>query len=158
MDSDIFFHGIKEGEIGEVKVDEGKILVIKLMEIRDPDENGNRELTFQVNGLMRTILVKDKDAMTKATKQSIIIADADNDLEIGANIPGNIVKVLVKEGEKVTASQPIAVIEAMKMETNIISTMDGTIDKIYVKQGDQVVSGQLIAKLVEEEKAEAEML
>ena len=46
----------------------------------------------------------------------------------------------------------------MKMETNIISTMDGTIDKIYVKQGDQVVSGQLIAKLVEEEKAEAEML
>ena len=158
MDSDIFFHGIKEGEIGEVKVDEGKILVIKLMEIRDPDENGNRELTFQVNGLMRTILVKDKDAMTKATKQSIIIADADNDLEIGANIPGNIVKVLVKEGEKVAASQPIAVIEAMKMETNIISTMDGTIDKIYVKQGDQVVSGQLIAKLVEEEKAEAEML
>jgi pyruvate carboxylase len=96
--------------------------------------------------------------MTKATKQSIIIADADNDLEIGANIPGNIVKVLVKEGEAVKASQPIAVIEAMKMETNIISSMDGTIDKIYVKQGDQVVSGQLIAKLVEEEKKEDEIL
>ncbi|MGN1350127.1 MAG: pyruvate carboxylase subunit B, partial [Anaerovoracaceae bacterium] len=158
MDSDIFFHGLKEGEIGEVKVDEGKILVIKLTEIKDPDENGNRELTFQVNGLMRTILIKDKDAMTKATKQSIIIADADNDLEIGANIPGNIVKVLVKEGEEVKASQPIAVIEAMKMETNIISSMDGKIDKIYVKQGDQVVSGQLIAKLAEGEKKEAEML
>ena len=43
--------------------------------------------------------------------------------------------------------QPIAVIEAMKMETNIISLMDGDIDKIYVKQGEQVVSNQLIAKL-----------
>ena len=42
--------------------------------------------------------------------------------------------------------QPIAVIEAMKMETNIISLMDGDIDKIYVKQGEQVVSNQLIAK------------
>ena len=36
-------------------------------------------------------------------------------MEVGANIPGNIIKVLVKEGETVAANQPIAVIEAMKM-------------------------------------------
>ena len=78
------------------------------------------------------------------------MADADNENEIGANIPGNIVKFLCAEGDTVTAGQPIAVIEAMKMETNIISTIDGVIDKIYVKQGEQVVSGQLIAKLVKE--------
>ena len=149
MDSDIFFHGIKEGEIGEVKVDEGKILVIKLMEIRDPDENGNRELTFQVNGLMRTILVKDKDAMTKATKQSIIIADADNDLEIGANIPGNIVKVLVKEGEKVTASQPIAVIEAMKMETPVKAEKGGTVVEFLVAPKEVITAGQAIVVIEE---------
>lgn len=158
MDSDIFFHGIKEGEIGEVKLREGKVMVVKLVEIRDPDENGNRELTFQVNGLMRTILIKDKQAQTKASKQSIIIAEADDDSEIGANIPGNIVKMLVREGDEVTASQPIAVIEAMKMETNILSTRDGVIDKIYIKEGDQVVSGQLVAKLKKEESPEEEML
>ncbi len=156
VSSDIFFHGIMEGSIGEVQLEEGKILVIKLIEIKDADEDGNRELTFQVNGLIRQIKIKDKAAVTKASQQSILMADADSEYEIGANIPGNIVKVLVKEGEKVTASQPIAVIEAMKMETNIISSMDGTIDKIYVKQGDQVVSGQLIAKLKEEEIDEAE--
>ena len=50
-------------------------------------------------------------------------------------VPGAVVKILVKEGEKVEANQPIAVLEAMKMETNIISTTKGTVDKIYVKEG-----------------------
>ncbi|MBR5228736.1 MAG: pyruvate carboxylase, partial [Firmicutes bacterium] len=158
MDSDIFFHGIKEGEICEVHLAEGKVMVVKLVEIKKPDENGNRELTFQVDGLMRTILIKDKEAQTKASKQSILMADVDNDHEIGANIPGNIVKMLVSKGEEVAAGQPIAVIEAMKMETNIISVIDGVIDKIYVKEGEQVVSGQLIAKLVKDETKEAEIL
>ena len=54
--------------------------------------------------------------------------------------------------------QPIAVIEAMKMETNIISTIDGHIDKIYVKQGEQIVSGQLIAKLVKETLEDGEVV
>ena len=62
----------------------------------------------------------------------------------------------ILEGEEVAAGQPIAIIEAMKMETNIISAVDGTIDKIYVKQGDQVVSGQLVAKLQEAEVDEGE--
>ncbi len=158
MDSDIFFHGIREGEMCEVKVHEGKIVVIKLVEIRNPDQDGNRELTFQVNGLLRTIKIKDKEAQTKASKQSILMADPDDEHDIGANIPGNIVKMLVKEGEEVRASQPIAVIEAMKMETNIIAAIDGTIHKIYVKQGEQVVSGQLIAKMLKEDAQEEEIL
>ncbi len=41
-------------------------------------------------------------------------------MEVGANIPGNIIRVLVKEGDTVEEKQPIAVIEAMKMETNIL--------------------------------------
>ena len=157
MDSHIFFNGIHEGETCEVKVNEGKDLVIKLVEIKNADENGDRELTFQVNGLMRMIKINDKKAVTKAEKVNIIMADADDDHDIGANIPGNIVKVLVKEGEEVTANQPVAVIEAMKMETNIISTIDGTIDKIFVKEGNTVVAGQLVAKLIEK-KPEEEML
>ncbi len=156
MDSDIFFHGIQEGAIGEVELEEGKILVIKLVEIKNPDEDGNRELIYQVNGLMRQIVIKDKAAVTKASKQSILMADADSDYEIGANIPGSIVKVVVKEGEKIAEGQPVAVIEAMKMETNIIAPVEGIIDKIFVHQGDQVVSGQLVAKLKEPEVDEGE--
>ena len=67
--------------------------------------------------------------------------------EIGANIPGTILKVLVKEGEKLRQNQPIAVIEAMKMETNILAPVSGEIDKIYVNDAQQVKSGELIATL-----------
>ena len=105
MDSDIFFHGIMEGSIGEVEISEGKILVIKLVEIKNPDEDGNRELIFQVNGLMRQITINDKAAVTKASKQMVVTADPDDEHEIGANIPGNIVKILVKEGEEVKAGR-----------------------------------------------------
>lgn len=152
MGSDVFYHGIVEGETCEVQIEEGKILVIKLLEIKDADADGNREVVFKVNGSTRAVVINDKSAQTKASKESIITADPDDDHEVGANIPGTIVKVLVKEGEAVSQGQPIAVIEAMKMETNIIATMDGDVDKIYVKQGDQVVSGQLIAKMKKEEE------
>ncbi len=151
MDSDIFFHGVAEGETCEVTINDGKVMVVKLVEISEPDENGNRTLTFQVNGLMRTIVIKDKQAQTLATAQSIVMADEDAETDVGANIPGNIIKVLAKEGDTVQKGDPIAVIEAMKMETNIIATMDGTVSKIYVKEGDQVVAGQMVAKIEKED-------
>ncbi len=77
-------------------------------------------------------------------------ADPDDPTEIGANIPGNIIKVLVAEGDEVEDKQPIAVIEAMKMETNILASQAGTVDKIHVSQGQQVKAGELIAKLKSE--------
>ena len=113
------------------------------------DENGNREVVFKVNGATHAVEIKDKSANTKALSQSKIMADEDNDLEIGANIPGNILKVVAQEGDAVKAGDTVAVIEAMKMETNVIAITDGIIDKIYVKDGQQVVSGELIAKLKE---------
>ena len=53
----------------------------------------------------------------------------------------------MKEGETVAEKQPIAVIEAMKMETNILAPIKGVVDKILVKEGEQVKSGQMVAKL-----------
>lgn len=154
MESDIFFHGIALGETAEVTINEGKVMVVKFEDISDPDENGNRTLTYQVNGLMRTVVIKDKQAQTLASAQSIVMADEDNPHDVGANIPGNIIKIVAQEGDVVKTGDPIAVIEAMKMETKIIATMDGIVDKIYVKEGDQVVAGQMVAVIKEEEAEE----
>lgn len=147
MGSDVFFHGIQEGETCEVKLAEGKELMVKLLEIKAVDEEGNREVVFQVNGSIRAVKINDKQALTKAGKDSILTVNPDDETEIGANIPGTIMKVLVASGEKVSVGQPVAIIEAMKMETNIIAAVEGTIDKIYVKEGQQAIAGQLIAKL-----------
>lgn len=147
MGSDIFFHGLSEGETCEVKLEEGKVLVIKLTEIRDADPEGMRELVFEVNGNRRVVKIEDKEVESAVSATSTVYADEENPMEVGANIPGNIIKVLVKEGEKVEDKQPIAVVEAMKMETNILATASGEVEKIFVKEGQQVKAGEMIASL-----------
>ena len=147
MGSDIFFHGLSEGETCEVKIAEGKQLVVRLSNARDTDEEGFRNVVFEVNGNRSAVKIKDEAANLASAASQIVYADADDPNEIGANIPGNIIKVLVKEGEEVAEKQPIAVIEAMKMETNILAPMKGVIDKIYISEGQQVKAGELIAKL-----------
>ncbi len=146
MGSDIFFHSLQEGETCEVKLGEGKLLMVKLHEVRPVDNEGFREAIFEVNGNRRIIKIKDTD-VTVNSSTSVLYADESNPMEIGANIPGNIIKVLVKEGEEVEEKQPIAVIEAMKMETNILATAKGTVEKIYVSEGQQVKAGEMVAKL-----------
>jgi len=148
MGSDIFFHGLEEGETCEVKIAEGKKLVIKLVEIRKSNDDGTKDLAFEVNGNRRIVTIKDKNAVNqKNVTAEKVMADSGNQYEIGANIPGNVFKILVKEGDKVEAGQPIAVLEAMKMETNVIAPLAGTVNKIHVKEGQRVVSGELVAEL-----------
>lgn len=147
MGSDIFFHGLTEGETCEVKIAEGKELVVRLIHARAVDEDGFRDVVFEVNGNRSVVRVKDKDVGIGSQVSQILYADEEDLTEIGANIPGSILKVLVAEGENVREKQPIAVIEAMKMETNILSPMKGSVDKIYVKEGQSVKAGELIAKL-----------
>ena len=146
MGSDIFFHSLQVGETCEVKLGEGKLLIVKLHEVRPVDSEGYREAIFEVNGNRRIINIKDTD-VTVNSSNSVLYADEDNPLEVGANIPGNIIKVLVKEGEAVEEKQPIAIIEAMKKETNILATAKGTVEKIYVSEGQQVKAGEMVAKL-----------
>ena len=146
MGSDIFFHSLAEGETCEVKLGEGRVLIVKLQEVRAVDNDGMREAIFEVSGNRRIIKIKDK-TVTVNSSNSVLYADESNPLEVGANIPGNIIKVLVKEGEKVEANQPIAVIEAMKMETNILAAAAGTVERIYVSEGQQVKAGEMVAKL-----------
>lgn len=146
MGSDIFFHGLDEGETCEVKVAEGHKLIIKLVEVKTNDD-GTKDLAFEVNGNRRVITIKDKNAINlKAASIEKIMADPGHQFEIGANIPGNVYKILVKQGDKVEAGQPIAVLEAMKMETNVLAPLAGTVAKIYVKEGQRVVAGELIAE------------
>ena len=146
MGSDIFFHSLQEGETCEVKLGEGKLFMVKLNEVRAVDSEGYREAVFEVDGNRRIIKIKDND-VTGNSYNSVLYANEDDPMEIGANIPGNIIKILVKEGEAVEEKQPIAVIEAMKMETNILATAKGTVEKIYGSEGQQVKAGEMVAKL-----------
>jgi len=149
MGSDVFFHGLREGETCEIEVAEGKIFIIQLVEIGKLDAEGYRTLDFEVNGNRREIKVKDKSIRYEGNIEESLtkMADPENKMEIGAGIPGNVIKILVKEGEEVKENQNLLVIEAMKMETNILATSSGIVDSIIVKEGQQVKTGELLITL-----------
>ncbi len=58
--------------------------------------------------------------------------------DVTTSMPGTIVDVLVKEGDKVEAGSPVIVTEAMKMETEIQAPISGTVSEIHVQKGDSV--------------------
>ncbi|MGB3368078.1 MAG: biotin/lipoyl-containing protein, partial [Acidaminobacteraceae bacterium] len=147
MGSDVFFHGLREGETSEIQIGEGKILIVKLLNVGKLDSDGMRKVIFEINGNRREVQIKDKSVKETSSGGSIKFADEDDDCEIGSSIPGTVSKILVKEGDLVNENQVIAVIEAMKMETNISSKNAGVIDKLFVKEGDSVQSNELIATM-----------
>ncbi len=65
--------------------------------------------------------------------------------EIKAEMSGTIVRILKKEGDTVSKGEPVLVLEAMKMENEIVSPYDGVISKIAVKEGDKVQAGEVLA-------------
>lgn len=65
---------------------------------------------------------------------------------VKAPMPGNIMKLLVAEGANVTKGQPILVLEAMKMENDIVADKDGVVS-FAVKAGDTVETGATLATI-----------
>lgn len=63
---------------------------------------------------------------------------------ITAPMPGTILKVLVNVGDAVTANQPIMILEAMKMENEIVAPQAGTVTGIHVNQGEMVQPGDAL--------------
>lgn len=72
---------------------------------------------------------------------------ASNDGTVRSPLPGTILKIFVKEGDIVKAGDPVAVLEAMKMENTIEAEQNGTVTKIHVSQGDSVMEGSEILSI-----------
>jgi acetyl/propionyl-CoA carboxylase alpha subunit len=66
-----------------------------------------------------------------------------------AAIPGTVIRVLVGEGDEVQPRQPLVVLEAMKMETPVVSPYEAVVRAVHVTEGDRVTGGQLLVELDE---------
>lgn len=64
--------------------------------------------------------------------------------EVKASMAGSMWKLLVKEGDSVTAGEDVAIMESMKMEIPLQCEMDGTVKEIKINEGDFINEGDII--------------
>jgi acetyl/propionyl-CoA carboxylase alpha subunit len=66
-----------------------------------------------------------------------------------APMPGTVIRVLVGDGDSVKPRQPLVVLEAMKMETPVVSPYEAVVRAVHVREGDRVAGGELLVELEE---------
>ena len=119
--------------------------------------NSDGVYTVEVEGREYTVKVSDGGDVTgiKALGDSAgagqpnppVVHNPSQSTPIPAPLAGNIFKVLVKPGDRVTEGQKIMVLEAMKMETDVSSPEAGIVTEMAVKEGDAVTVGQTLISL-----------
>lgn len=145
LDTPTFLYGLKLGEEIEVEIEKGKTLIIKLVLIGEPQHDGTRVLYFEMNGQSRELVIQD---LTVDVDGSIALkADPSNPNEIGATMPGTVLKVVVSKGSTVKRGDHLLITEAMKMETTVQAPKDGVVKEIYASAGDAISTGDLLIEL-----------
>jgi len=140
-----FFYGLQPQEEISVEIEEGKVLIIRLINVSEPDEQGRRTVTYELNGMAREVLIADKNLAAKA--QARAKADLADPHQIAAPIPGLIVTMNASVGAKVAKGDRLFMMEAMKMQTSIYAAEDGTVAELHAAVGDTVEAKDLIVRL-----------
>ena len=112
-----------------------------------------RKFNVTVNGISYEVNVEEVGAKdeqsqpTQAVKQEQKPpkkATPTNGVKITAPMPGNVWKIIMKDGDKIKKGEVILVLEAMKMENDIVASADGTLS-LSVEEGASVSSGDILA-------------
>jgi len=144
-----FFHGMSPGEEIHVQLGAGRTLVMRLVAVSEPDAEGQRGVFFELNGQPRRIFVHDRSLGIQALEHKKV--DPDDPRQVGAPLPGLVVSYGRSEGERVARGERLAVIEAMKMESNVTAPIAGRIARIVLPAGTRVQAGDLLLELEPED-------
>jgi pyruvate carboxylase len=145
LDTATFLYGMRLGEEIEVEIEKGKTLIVKLVSIGQPLADGTRVVYFELNGQSREVIIKDENI--KSSVVSKVKADPKNKEQIGATMPGTVIRVVVEKGDQVKQGDHLIITEAMKMETTVQAPFSGTIKDIYVKDGEAISTGDLLIEI-----------
>ncbi|XP_071505302.1 pyruvate carboxylase, mitochondrial-like [Diadema antillarum] len=146
LDTKIFLVGPNIAEEFNVEIEKGKTLHITLLAMGDLNKKtGEREVFFELNGQLRSVLVKDKAAM----KEMHVHPKAQRSVKgsVGAPMPGEVIDVRVQEGDKVEKGVPLVVLSAMKMEMVVSAPISGVVKSISVKKGTPVEGDDLLVDI-----------
>ncbi len=141
VDTVDYLYGLEQGHEHVVEIAKGVQLFVGLEAIGSPDTKGNRTVMATLNGQLRPIDIRDKKISVDIPQSEK--ADPSNLGHIAAPFSGA-VTVTVVEGVHVEVGQPVAIIEAMKMEATITATSAGVVRRIAISKTKAVDAGDLI--------------
>jgi len=140
-----FFYGLRLREEINVTIEEGKSIIVRLVNVSEPDKDSRRMVTYELNGMTRETYIIDKKITPLAKTRPK--ADLTDLLQIGAPIPGLIAAIAVSVGQKVAKGDKLLMMEAMKMQTTVYASADGVVDTVSASVGETVESKDLLVKL-----------
>lgn len=138
-----FFYGLKQNEETLIEISNGKNILVRYIGSSAPDAEGMRNVTFELNGQVRSVKIQDETIET----EKVAHRKAEGEKEIGAPLQGSLSQILVEEGQTVDSNTPLFIIEAMKMESTITAPIAGTIKKIHIPEKTMVAQDDLIIEL-----------
>jgi len=112
----------------------------------DNVEYDKHEVTFTLNGNWHSVQVRNEQDLL-LDRLGFKTPDEIGEGELNAPMPGKILEVLVSEGDEVELGDPVAILEAMKMENELKAPIAGTISSITVSQGDSLEKDALILEI-----------
>lgn len=134
LDTRVFLTGPKVGEEFEVAIERGKTLGIKTLAVaEDLTPAGEREVFFELNGQLRSVFIRDKEAV----KELHVHPKAQKGVKghVGAPMPGSVVEVRVAVGDRVEKGAALVVLSAMKMEMVVQAPLAGVVKTLDVAPG-----------------------
>ena len=141
LDTLTFFYGMRPGEEISVSIELGKTLIIKFLSMSEVQPDGKRTVFFELNGQPRHIEVADRLAPSTVGKGRKVSGSPN---ELGARMPGKVLEVTVRPGDRVSKGSLLLVTEAMKMEMQVQAPTEGVIKEVHCKAGDLVEPGDLL--------------
>ncbi len=141
LDTIPYLYGLQQGEEVAVKISQGVDLLLTLEAIGEADDKGMRTVMTTINGQLRPVAVRDRSILVSV--QSAERADANKPGHVAAPFSG-VVTLKISVGATVAAGQPVATIEAMKMEAAITSPVAGTVVRLAIPVTQQVDAGDLL--------------
>ena len=136
-----FLHGLEIRQEHEVEIEKGKMLLLGLEAIGAPDDRGYRQVVCSINGQIRIVSVRDLSVESRVVTRER--ADGSQPGQVPAPFAG-VVTLTVAVGEAVAAGQPVATIEAMKMEAAITAPVAGTVERLAIGHAQAVEGGDLL--------------
>jgi len=143
LPTNLFLNPMNVGQEGEFVLGKGMSRVIKLVAIQDVDESGSRDVLFEVNGETNYVSVTD----TSVALEGAVREKAGAPGTVGSPMPGVVVGVLVKPGDKIKEGDTVATLSAMKMETSVPATSSGVVKRVLVNVGDKVDGDDMLIEI-----------